>query len=229
VTVQELVRRNRAGDTAALEELLPVMYDQLRRIAARYLKEERPGHTLTPTGVVHEAYLRLAGAEMTWEDRTHFLMVASSVMRRVLVDHARSRNRDKRGAGAAKLSLEDVRELAADSLAHLVDLDEALQRLEVFDSRKARIVEFIYFGGLTQEEAATSLQVSVVTIHRALRLAFDQHGHDCPPRAVTQKVIGLSLEEAMARLVPGGGFCGGPGRPPATIGRKVRRGRKAAP
>ncbi len=171
VTVQELVRRNRAGDAAALEELLPVMYDQLRRIAARYLKEERPGHTLTPTGVVHEAYLRLAGAEMTWEDRTHFLMVASSVMRRVLVDHARSRNRDKRGAGAAKLSLDDVRELAADSLAHLVDLDEALQRLEVFDARKARIVEFIYFGGLTQEEAANSLQVSVVTIHRELRLA----------------------------------------------------------
>ena len=118
-----------------MEELLPLMYDQLRRIAARYLKEERPGHTLTPTGVVHEAYLRLAGAEMAWEDRTHFLMVASSVMRRVLVDHARTRNRDKRGAGAAKLSLDDVQELAADSLAHLVDLDEALQRLEVFDAR----------------------------------------------------------------------------------------------
>lgn len=171
VTVQELVRRNRAGDATALEELLPLMYDQLRRIAARYLKEERPGHTLTPTGVVHEAYLRLAGAEMAWEDRTHFLMVASSVMRRVLVDHARTRNRDKRGAGAAKLSLDDVRELAADSLAHLVDLDEALQRLETFDARKARIVELIYFGGLTQEETANSLQVSVVTIHRDLRLA----------------------------------------------------------
>lgn len=171
MTVQELVRRNREGDSAALEELLPVLYDQLRRIAARYLKEERPGHTLTPTGVVHEAYLRLAGAGMTWQDRTHFLVVASSVMRRVLVDHARSRNRDKRGAGAPRLSLDDVRELAADSLAHLVDLDEALQRLETFDTRKARIVEFIYFGGLTQEEAANSLQVSVVTIHRELRLA----------------------------------------------------------
>ena len=171
VTVQELVRRNRAGDSAALEELLPVVYDQLRRIAARYLKDERPGHTLTPTGVVHEAYLRLAGAEMSWEDRTHFLVVASSVMRRVLVDHARTRNRSKRGAGAVKLSLDDIRELAADSLAHLVDLDEALHRLESFDARKARIVELLYFGGLTHEEAANTLQISVVTIHRDLRLA----------------------------------------------------------
>lgn len=171
VTVQELIRRNRTGDAAALEELLPVVYDQLRRIAARYLKDERPGHTLTPTGVVHEAYLRLAGADMTWEDRTHFMVVASSVMRRVLVDHARSKNRGKRGAGAAKLSLDDVRELAADSLTHLVDLDEALQRLETFDGRKARIVELVYFGGLTHEEAADSLHVSLVTIHRDLRLA----------------------------------------------------------
>ena len=171
VTVKELVRRNRSGDSAALEELLPVMYDQLRRIAARYLRDERRGHTLTPTGVVHEAYLRLAGAEMTWEDRTHFLVVASSVMRRVLVDHARSRNCGKRGSGVPKISLDDIRELAADNLSHLVDLDEALHRLETFDARKACIIEFTFFGGLTQEEAAQSLQVSVVTIHRELRLA----------------------------------------------------------
>ena len=165
------MQRNREGDAAALEELLPVVYDQLRRIAANYLRDERPGHTLTPTGVVHEAYLRLAGAEMSWEDRTHFLMVASSVMRRVLVDHARSRNRNKRGAGAVKLSLDDIQELASDDLSHVVDLDEALQRLETFDPRKARIVELIYFGGLTQEEAAKALQISVITIHRDLRLA----------------------------------------------------------
>ncbi|HEU0119958.1 MAG TPA: ECF-type sigma factor [Bryobacteraceae bacterium] len=170
-SVQELIQRNRDGDSAALEELLPVMYNQLRRIAARFLREERPGHTLTPTGVVHEAYLRLAGADLAWEGRAHFLAVASGVMRRVLVDHARNRNRFKRGAGASPLSLEEVRELAAGNLDHIIDLDEALQRLEEFDSRKARIIEFVYFGGLTQEEAAASLRVSVITVNRDLRLA----------------------------------------------------------
>src|SRR5215467_737704 len=103
VALRDLLQRGRTGDPTATEELLPLVYDQLRRVAAHYLQQERPGHTLAPTAVVHEAYLRLAGTELAWEDRAHFLAVASSVMRRVLVDHARTRNRVKRGSGAARL------------------------------------------------------------------------------------------------------------------------------
>jgi len=169
--VRHLVQRDRDGDPAALEELLPLVYDQLRRMAARFLREERPGHTLAPTALVHEAYLRLAGADLELQDRAHFLAIASGVMRRVLMDHARSRNRQKRGAGALMLSLEDVREIPSDNLGQLLGLDEALEELAKFDARKAKIVELIYFGGLTYDEVAALLNISSVTVHRELRLA----------------------------------------------------------
>lgn len=168
---RELIRRNRAGDSAALEELLPVVYDQLRRLAASYLRQERPGHTLAPTAVVHEAWLRLAGADCEWQDRTHFLAVVAGVMRRVLVDHARTRGRVKRGNGAIRLSLDEARDLPDERAAAVTDLDEALDRLAKFDERKARVVELIFFGGATYEEAALALNVSHVTIHRDLRMA----------------------------------------------------------
>lgn len=168
--VRHLVQRDRDGDPAALEELLPLVYDQLRGMAARYLRDERPGHTLAPTALVHEAYLRLAGADLELQDRAHFLALASGVMRRVLMDHARTRNRQKRGAGALMLSLEDVHEIPSD-LGQLLGLDEALKELAKFDPRKARIVELIYFGGLTYDEAAGVLNISSVTVHRELRLA----------------------------------------------------------
>jgi RNA polymerase sigma factor (TIGR02999 family) len=169
--VRNLVQRDRDGDPAALEELLPLVYDQLRRMAARYLREERPGHTLAPTALVHEAYLRLAGSDLELQDRAHFLAIASGVMRRVLMDHARTRNRQKRGAGALVLSLDQVQQIPADHLGELLGLDEALEELAKFDARKARIVELIYFGGLTYDEVAGVLHISSVTVHRDLKLA----------------------------------------------------------
>jgi RNA polymerase sigma-70 factor (ECF subfamily) len=168
---RELVRRNRAGDAAALEELLPLVYDQLRRLAASYLRSERPGHTLAPTAVVHEAWLRLAGADFEWQDRAHFLALIAGVMRRVLVDHARTRDRVKRGDGAIRLSLDEAGDLPDQRGAAVGELDEALDRLAKFDPRKARVVELIFFGGATYDEAAAALNVSHVTIHRDLRLA----------------------------------------------------------
>jgi RNA polymerase sigma factor (TIGR02999 family) len=169
--VRHLVQRDRNGDPAALEELLPLVYDQLRRMAARYLRDERPGHTLAPTALVHEAYLRLAGADLELQDRAHFLALASGVMRRVLMDHARTRNRQKRGAGAHLLSLDEIREIPSDNIAELLGLDLALEELAKFDARKARIVELTYFGGLTYDEVAGVLNISSVTVHRDLRLA----------------------------------------------------------
>lgn len=168
---RELIRRDRAGDRAALEELMPVLYDQLRRLAASYLRQERPGHTLAPTAVVHEAWMRLAGSDFEWQDRAHFLSVVAGIMRRVLVDHARTRNRAKRGDGAMKLSLEEAGNVPAQNAPAVADLDAALDRLARFDPRKARVVELIFFGGATYHEAASALNVSDVTIHRDLRMA----------------------------------------------------------
>lgn len=168
---QDLIRRNRAGDSAAREELLPVVYDQLRRLAASYLRNERPGHTLAPTAVVHEAWMRLAGSDFEWQDRAHFLAVVAGVMRRVLVDHARTRDRLKRGAGAIRLSLDDAGEVPDQRGAAVIDIDAALDRLAKFDPRKARVIELIFFGGATYGEAASALNVSDVTIHRDLRMA----------------------------------------------------------
>lgn len=169
--LHQLIQRDRSGDAAALEELLPMVYDQLRRIAAKYLREERPGHTLAPTALVHEAYLRLAGAELELQDRAHLLALASGAMRRILMDHARSRNRQKRGGGAPIVSIDEVREIAAGDMGHLLALDDALEELTKFDPRKARIVELVYFGGLTYDEVAGVLGVSAITVHRDLRLA----------------------------------------------------------
>lgn len=168
---RELIRRDRAGDPAALEELMPVLYDQLRRLAASYLRQERPGHTLAPTAVVHEAWLRLAGTDFEWQDRAHFLAVVAGIMRRVLVDHARTRNRAKRGDGAIKLSLDEAGHVPDSNPAAVIDVDAALDRLAKFDPRKARVVELIFFGGATYGEAAAALNVSDVTIHRDLRMA----------------------------------------------------------
>lgn len=168
---RDLIRRDRAGDPAALEELMPVLYDQLRRLAASYLRQERPGHTLAPTAVVHEAWLRLAGTEFEWQDRAHFLAVVAGVMRRVLVDHARTRNRVKRGDGAIKLSLDEARQVPDEHATAVTDLDAALDRLAKFDPRKARVIELIFFGGATYAEAASALNVSDVTVHRDLRMA----------------------------------------------------------
>ncbi|MGH7701170.1 MAG: sigma-70 family RNA polymerase sigma factor [Gemmatimonadales bacterium] len=161
----------RSGDRAALDRLMPLVYDELHAIAARHLRGEGSGHTLQTTALIHEAYLRLIGADVRWEGRVHFFAVAARIMRRILVDHARARGRAKRGGGVRPVSLEDGLTVVPEPSADIIALDEALQRLSAFDERKGRAVELHYFGGLTYEETAVALNVSPATVDRELRLA----------------------------------------------------------
>ncbi|MGH9258362.1 MAG: sigma-70 family RNA polymerase sigma factor [Acidimicrobiales bacterium] len=169
--VSRLLLAWKGGDEAALERLLPLVYDELHALAQRRLRGERPDHTLQTTALIHEAYLRLVGADVAWEGRVHFLAVAAQTMRRILVDHARARGRAKRGGGARPITLDEGLAVAADTSSDIVELDEALQRLSTLDERKARAVELHYFGGLTYDETAAALGVSPATVDRELRLA----------------------------------------------------------
>src|SRR5581483_3836487 len=145
------------------DAVLNAVYDELRRLAAYQLANERSGHSLQPTALVHEAYLRLAGQENSqWQNRSQFVAVASQMMRRVLVDHARARLREKRGSGLANVSLSEAAEIMGRDV-EVLDLDVAMSRLSQVDSRKARLVELRYFGGLTTDEAAGVLGVSIAT------------------------------------------------------------------
>ncbi len=169
-TVTLLLRAWRAGERTALDELMPIVYDELHRLATRYMRGERDGHTFRPTDLVSEAYLRLGGASPEWNDRLHFFAVAARSMRQVLVDHARKRDAGKRNAGVRPAAL-DERIAASDRPAQLVALDEALAALAGFDARKARIVELHYFGGLSKGEIAELLGVHHNTVGRDLRIA----------------------------------------------------------
>jgi RNA polymerase sigma factor (TIGR02999 family) len=172
VEVTELLHRWQKGDQAALEQLLPMIYGELRRLARRYLRRERPGHTLEATGLVHEVYLRLVGAgDRHWNDRVHFYAVAAQMMRRVLVDHARGRDAAKRGGTIVRVSLDEARDPAVESVPDVVALDDALRSLEALDPRKSRIVELRFFGGLTLDETAAVLGISVPTVVKETRLA----------------------------------------------------------
>ena len=160
------------GDSSALDQLLPLVYAELRQIAARQLRHERVNHTLQPTALVHEVYLRLVDQrEVDWQDRAHFLGVAAQTMRRILVDHARRHDAKKRGDGVQCVSIDDAKELAASREMPLLSLDEALGRLENVDPELAKIVELRAFGGLTIEEAAHVLKVSPSTAKRDWRTA----------------------------------------------------------
>jgi RNA polymerase sigma factor (TIGR02999 family) len=160
------------GDTTALDQLLPLVYDELRRIAARQLRGERVNHTLQPTALVHEVYLRLIDQrQVGWQDRAHFLGVAAQTMRRILVDHARRHDARKRGDGVQCVSIDDAKELATSQEMPLLALDHALGRLEKVDPELARIVELRAFAGLTIEEAAHVLKVSPSTAKRDWRTA----------------------------------------------------------
>ena len=163
--VTQLLHRARAGDDGAFEQLLPLVYDELRAIAHRQLRGERADHTLGTTGLVHEAYLRLVDQRrVDWRDRTHFFSVAARVMRRVLVDYARRRGARKREGIRDALPLDDAF-AAADAQADLiVALDEALERLAVLEERQARVVEYRFFGGYTEEETAELLGISSRTV-----------------------------------------------------------------
>jgi RNA polymerase sigma factor (TIGR02999 family) len=169
--VTQLLREVGKGNQQAVDELIPLVYDQLRHLAARCLVAERPGHTLRATALVHEAYLRLAGAETDWKDRIQFYAVAARTMRRILVDHARARGRHKRGGGAEQVSLDEAILVGEENALDLVDLDTALSSLAEIDARKSRIIELLFFGGLTTEECAMALDISLATLHRELKLA----------------------------------------------------------
>jgi RNA polymerase sigma factor (TIGR02999 family) len=165
--VTALLSAWRAGDGQALEQLIPIVYDELRRIASRSMRGEQPGHTLQATALVHEAYMRLAKEQdRTWENRAHFFAVAAQVMRNLLVDHARAANRSKRGGGAAEVTLEEVSGIVTADPDDLLALDEALSRLSAVDVRAGRIVELRYFVGLSNAEVAAVLRTSEKTVKR---------------------------------------------------------------
>jgi RNA polymerase sigma factor (TIGR02999 family) len=170
--VTRLLIRLTEGDRAVLDDLLPLVYGELRRVAAGYLRRENSGHTLQPTALVNEAYIRLVDqTQVRWQNRAHFLGVAAQMMRRILVDHARSRQAEKRGGDYQKLSLDENIDVSGDRSAELVALDEALDRLAALDPQKSRIVELRFFGGLSVEETAELIGVSAPTVKRQWRMA----------------------------------------------------------
>ena len=160
------------GDRGAVDLLLPVIYDELRKLAANYLRRERPDHTLQPTALVHEAYLHLVDqTRVNWQNRAHFFGVAAQIMRRLLIDHARKHNAEKRGQDYEKLSLDENIDRSVERSGDLIALDDALNALASFDEQKARLVELRYFGGLSIEETADVLGVTPTTVKRHWRLA----------------------------------------------------------
>jgi RNA polymerase sigma factor (TIGR02999 family) len=160
------------GEHSAVDALLPVVYDELKRLASSYLRRERVGHTLQPTALVHEAYIRLIDqTRVNWQNRAHFFGIAANVMRRILVDHARRHNADKRGVEFQKFSLDENVDKAIEISNELVALDDALNELAKVDPNNARLVELRYFGGLTFEETAEVMNVSVITVKRHWRVA----------------------------------------------------------
>jgi len=170
--VTQMLRQWSGGDESAAEKLTPLVYDELRRLAAGYLRGERLGHSLQPTALIHEAYLRLVEqGQPEWRSRTQFFRFSAHLMRQVLVDHARARNSLKRGAGLERVTLTGVAVATPERAVDLLALDQALDRLAAFDERRARVLELHYFGGLSEEETAESLAISVATVRRDLRLA----------------------------------------------------------
>jgi RNA polymerase sigma factor (TIGR02999 family) len=167
-----LLDQYREGQSEAFGKLMALVYDDLRRLAAWQLQTERPEHTLQPTALVHEAYLKLAAQNpVDWQNKAHFFALAAQVMRHILVDHARAKQRDKRGGGQAVVALDEALELSRPSEPGLVELDEALNTLARQDARKSRIVELRYFGGLSIEETADLLGISPATVRREWTLA----------------------------------------------------------
>ena len=161
-----------SGSQAALDRLLPLVYDELRRLASGYMRRERPDHMLQTTALVHEAYLRLVDSpSINYETRTNFFAVAAQVMRHILVDYARGRQRAKRGEGVPALALSDVAVFSDDYAEEVIAVNSALEKLTMLDARKGRVFELRYFGGMSVEETASVLKVSPVTVTRDWRMA----------------------------------------------------------
>lgn len=170
--VSQLLDAVNQGDQAAFDQLLPLVYDELHRIAGRYMARQHHGQTLQTTGLIHEAYLRLANQEeKRWQNRAHFFAVAATAMRQILVDQARSRQRDKRGGDALQVSLGEAEARADTRAMEVATLDDALKTLATFDPQQSRIVELRFFGGLTMEEITEVLNVSLSTVEREWRTA----------------------------------------------------------
>ena len=160
------------GKRDSANVLLSLVYDELRRIARQYLRKERSDHTLQPTALVHEAYMKLIDiSDVSWQDRAHFFAVASNVMRHILVDHARARATDKRGGEAQRIALEDAVQLSGETDIDLLALDEAMRQLAAFDEQQSKIVELRFFGGLTIEDTAHVLKISPATVKREWTMA----------------------------------------------------------
>jgi RNA polymerase sigma factor (TIGR02999 family) len=165
--VTQLLQQWSRGDAAALAELTPLVYEELRRLAHHYMEGQRPDHTLQTTALVNEAYLRLADqTNPTWQSRAHFFAVAARAMRQIVVDYARSNRAQKRGGGGARIELDESAILSPEQSKEIVDLHEALQRLGTLDSRKAQVVELKFFGGLNYDEIAEVLKIARVTVRR---------------------------------------------------------------
>lgn len=174
-SVTRLLGAWRSGDASALQDLTPLVYEELKTLARRYMKRERAGHTLQATAVVHEAFVRLVGMDVPWQDRVHFFAVAARLMRRILVDHAKGRQRTKRGGELSIVSLSPGTEgnqgAAQAGDIDVLEIDDALERLSQRDPRLAQIVELHYFAGMTYQETAMALGISEATVHRDLRMA----------------------------------------------------------
>ena len=167
-----MLRQWSGGDESAADQLAPLVYGELRRLAASYLHLERPGHDLQPTELIHEAYLRLIDqGQPEWHGRSQFFRFSAHLMRQILVDHARARNSVKRGAGFQQVTLTDQNVPAPERAVDLLALDQALQRLAAFDQRRGRVLEMRYFAGMSEDEIAESLGISIATVRRDLRLA----------------------------------------------------------
>jgi RNA polymerase sigma-70 factor, ECF subfamily len=169
--VTRLLQSLNTGNREAVDALIPLVYAELRKLAAHYLKSERGEHTLQPTALVHEAFLRLVEQETAWQNRTHFFAMAANLMRRILVDYARGHAAEKRGGAAEKISMEDAFVFVKERPSEMIALDDALEELAKLDPRRSRVVELKFFGGLNHEEIAQVLSVHVNTVLRDWNLA----------------------------------------------------------
>jgi RNA polymerase sigma-70 factor (ECF subfamily) len=169
--VTQLLKAMHAGDSQAAEKLLPLVYAELHRLAKGYMRRERPDHTLQATALINEAYLRLAGEDIDWNGRAHFIGLAANVMRRVLVDYARAHNAEQRGGGLQRVEMQDELAISAEQLDQVEHLDEALKKLEKENPRQARVVELRYFGGLSVEQIGALLQIAPRSVKRDWALA----------------------------------------------------------
>lgn len=170
--VTRLLAQAAGGDRGAVDALLPHVYKELRRLAGGYMKREREGHTLDATGLVHEAYMKLVDqSRVEWQNRAHFFGIAATAMRRILVDHARARQADKRGGGIEHAEINDDIIASDERGEELIAVDEALERLAEWDPLKSRVIELRFFGGLSIEECAEVMEVSVATVNRHWRMA----------------------------------------------------------